>query len=275
MSLVCRTMTRELIDLSCPSVMIISSSNDEGIECICCPSLHPYGASCTSMAYFLSLSPPSCVNGHRLYARMRCVRACFEVFNSLNKCRSKGRETDTHTYFRHMRWDRFKRVYCVLLFSIDRSFRKYKQSCQRRTMAGWKNKGRRQWIATINNPMGMIGCAQACFISRCPRYLISLLMESKSFRSESASLPLEESKTMAQETCASGSCQIICSIRSMHRAILLGARQSANVLCLVMRCVLTFGSWRRCTHVENWIECQARETEMTRHLSRLEASKAA
>lgn len=53
----------------------------------------------------------------------------FEVFNSLNKWRSK--RNDRYSHFRHMLIDLFKKSLLRAILSIDRSFRNYKQSCQR------------------------------------------------------------------------------------------------------------------------------------------------
>lgn len=108
----------------------------------------PYGAHSPTSIIACTRSHSSCVNDVRMYieqslsfflarsftrSQYLCVRACFELFNSLNKWRSKGLRRN-EWYIHLLPPDALRSIENVSIacssFSIDRLFRNYKQSCQ-------------------------------------------------------------------------------------------------------------------------------------------------
>ena len=235
----------------------------EGIEFVRCPSLSPYGASCTSIAYFLS---PSCANGHRLYDRMRCVCVCVLWSIQFIEQMKIKRNRDWYTHLLPpyaLRSIQNVSIACVLLLSIDRSFRNYKQSCQRRTIDGSKRRRVGQATWSINNPSDDRMCSGMFHLSL-QSYLLSLLMESKSFRSRNArqwGLRKRVHPVHVKSYVQSDRCIEQCSEASAH--------------CNQRMCAAWWDAfWHSGVVVdalgERWIECKpSAEEEMTRHLFRL------
>ncbi len=55
----------------------------------------------------------------------------FQLIEQMKIKKKKRKKNDTHSYFRHMLIDLFKKSLLRAILSFDRSFRNYKQSCQR------------------------------------------------------------------------------------------------------------------------------------------------
>ena len=87
----------------------------------------PYGTS----SVLQSVTPFLCKLQSSVYCNnMMYVRALKYPTHWAN-VDQKEKKNDTHSHFRHMLIDLFKKSLLRAILSIDRSFRNYKQSCQR------------------------------------------------------------------------------------------------------------------------------------------------
>jgi hypothetical protein len=89
--------------------------------------LSPYGTS----SVLQSVTPYLCKLQSSVYSNNMMYVCALKYSTHWANVDQKKKKNDTHSHFRHMLIDLFKKSLLRAIVSIDRSFRNYKQSCQR------------------------------------------------------------------------------------------------------------------------------------------------